>query len=308
MLNDTCIRIKCREGIKWQTDPGRVFTDEYFDAYDIYFSLYSWAHVSETQHLYKWIEEMKIVDQYTIDIFIDGDHDTLENEPFTSFLPRLSTQMFPEHYLNQTQEADGVTPDILDESWNTFATNYLGTGPFELGSYNEGIDTTLTIFEDCWLTDSSVDKTNMNSDERFGDFSNGVNSLRIRIIPDLYTRLLEFEIGKIDLVELGTFMDKRDAYLANPDYTIQEEVTSAFNFLGYNMREDRDHIGNPNPAPGDESITVGLAVRKAISYAIDRVEINDVVHRGDYSIADHPIYQKMGIWCNPNIIRYNHDL
>ncbi|MHA1125740.1 MAG: ABC transporter substrate-binding protein, partial [Candidatus Heimdallarchaeota archaeon] len=61
-------------------------------------------------------------------------------------------------------------------------------------------------------------------------------------------------------------------------------------------------------APNDPSITKGLAVRKAISYALDRVEINNVIHRGEFTLTDHPIYLKMGIWCNPNIIRYNHDL
>ncbi|MHA1443070.1 MAG: Loki-CTERM sorting domain-containing protein, partial [Candidatus Heimdallarchaeota archaeon] len=39
-----------------------------------------------------------------------------------------------------------------------------------------------------------------------------------------------------------------------------------------------------------------------------RNELNSVIHRGEYTITDHPIYLKMGIWCNPNIIRYNHDL
>jgi hypothetical protein len=49
-------------------------------------------------------------------------------------------------------------------------------------------------------------------------------------------------------------------------------------------------------------------VRKAICYAADRVEINAVMHRGNYSIAYWPIPQKLGVWCNPNIIKYDHDL
>ena len=74
------------------------------------------------------------------------------------------------------------------------------------------------------------------------------------------------------------------------------------------MRENRPHIGSREPAPGDPSLSIGLAIRKAISYAIDRQEISNVEHSGEYAITDHPIHMKMGIWCNPNIIRYNHDL
>ena len=74
------------------------------------------------------------------------------------------------------------------------------------------------------------------------------------------------------------------------------------------MRPVRPVIGSYDPAENDPSISKGLAIRKAISYALDRVEINNVIHRGEFTITDHPIYLKMGIWCNPNIIRYNHDL
>ena len=74
------------------------------------------------------------------------------------------------------------------------------------------------------------------------------------------------------------------------------------------MRPVRPFIGDRTPTTGDPSISIGLAVRKAISYAIDREEINNIIHGGEYTITDYPIYQKMGIWCNPNIIRYNYNL
>ena len=74
------------------------------------------------------------------------------------------------------------------------------------------------------------------------------------------------------------------------------------------MRANRNHIGSREPCPGDFSITKGLAVRKAISYAINLVEINDVIHYGEYTITHTPLYPKMGKWNNPNIIRYDFDL
>ena len=45
-VNDTTVEIVCREGIMWQDDPDGTFTDEEFDADDVYFTLYAWANVS----------------------------------------------------------------------------------------------------------------------------------------------------------------------------------------------------------------------------------------------------------------------
>jgi len=313
MINDTHLRITCREGIKWGADPDGFFTNEYFDAEDVYFTLYAWAHVSNDQQLYDWIEDMKILDPQTIDIFIDGDPSTPENDPYAPFLPSISLRIMPEHYLNQSQLADGVTPDITHPSWNKFATNCFGTGLFEISDFTEGVETVLSLRTDCWRLDETV--TNdpaLDWVNRFGFDATwdaqGMDTHRVRIIPDQQTALLEFEAGKVDIEGVTAFPEKRDDYVVDPRFEVQSDTTFYFGFFGYNMREVRENIGSREVAPGDPSLTVGLCIRKAISYAVDRVEINNVIHRGEYVITDHPIYQKQGIWCNPNIIRYNHDL
>ncbi|MHA1463406.1 MAG: ABC transporter substrate-binding protein, partial [Candidatus Heimdallarchaeota archaeon] len=164
--------------------------------------------------------------------------------------------------------------------------------------------------DDCWWLDAAVDKTDIDFVARFGDFTGGLDTWRIRIIPDQQTALLEFEAGKTDIEGVTQFPEKREEMIASPDFNVQNDTQFYFGFFGYNMRPVRPVIGNADAAPGDASMTVGLAIRKAISYsyALDRVEINNVIHRGEFTITDHPIYLKMGIWCNPNIIRYNHDL
>ena len=196
MINSTHVRINCRGGIKWQSDPDGNFTDEYFDAEDVYFTLYSWAELSNDQQLYEWIEDMAIIDAYTIDIWIDGDPDTPENEPYSRFLERLSINILPEHYLNQTQLGDGVTPDFFHPSWNTFAIKSFGTGLFEIDTFTEGVETILKVNPDCWKLNTTITSDpDLNFVERFGDFSGGLDTWRIRIIPDLQTALNEFEIG-----------------------------------------------------------------------------------------------------------------
>jgi len=312
-INDTHLQFVMRDGIKWQDDPDGLETGHLFDARDVYFTLYAWAHVSNDQQLFDFIEEMVLVDDMTLDIYIDGDPDTEENEPYASALGNFWTNILPEHYLNQTQLADGVTPDITHSSWNTFSTNCFGTSLFEFGTFTEGVETTLTVFEDCWWLDETItDDEDLDWVNRFGFTAEwdtkGMDKYIIRIIPDRQTALLEFEAGKVDLEAVGDFPEKRDAMIIDPDFEVQNDTQFFFGFFGYNMRPVRPVIGNPNAAPGDDTMTIGLAIRKAISYALDRVEINNVIHRGEYTITFHPIYLKMGIWCNPNIIRYNHDL
>ncbi len=311
MINDTWLRITARQGIPWGDDPDGLFPGEEFDIYDVYFTIYAWAHVSNDQHLWAWVEDMQILDQWTMDLFIDGDPSTPENEPFAPFLPSLNLNILPEHYLNQTQLADGVTPDITHPSWNTFATNCFGTDLFEISSFTEGVETVLSLKEDCWkldpivTADPALDWANRFG---FGAGWDGLHHIRTRIMPDVQTQLLEFEAGKVDLIGITWNPDNRDEYIADPDFAVQSDTLYAFGFFGFNMREVRAHIGSRAPAPLDSTLSVGLCVRKAIAFAIDRFEINDVIHRGEYTVSDTPLYPKMGVWNNPNIIRYNFDI
>lgn len=309
MENETTFVVNIRQGMKWQPDPENAFPDEEVTIEDVYFTFYAWATVSNDPGLFEWIDDMEIVNSTCMKIYIDGDPSTPENEPYAPFLPSCSVNILPEHYLNQTQLPDGKTPDITDPSWNTYATHCFGSGILEFGTFVEGVETTMTVFDDCWMLDPTMTADPaLDFERRFGDFTGGLETLRIRIIPDIQTALLEFEAGKVDIVGVTGYPDKRAQYISDPTKKIQSDTQFYFGFFGYNMREVRPDIGNRDACPGDPTISKGLAIRKAISYALDRVEINNVVHQGEYTITDHPIYLKMGIWCNPNIIRYNHDL
>ncbi len=306
-INDTTIEIVCREGIKWQSDYEGNFTNEFFDAEDIYFTLYSWATVSNDVAKYDWIKKMEIVDEMTIKLYIDGDPSTQQSDPFAPALTYLATKILPEHYLNQTQLADGVTPDITHASWNTFATHCFGTGLFELGTFTEGVETELDVFDSCWLLDVTVDKTNMDFVNRFGDFSNIMDKLRIKIPSNDLIRLNLFTSGRLDHYDFNDLHSFNYNTQGIEGISFQKELRYYLGFFGFNMRPVRPIIGNPEPCEDDPTITKGLAIRKAICYVTNREEINDIVHGGEYSIINCPIYERMGIWCNPNIIKYDHD-
>jgi ABC-type transport system substrate-binding protein len=309
MLNDSCVRITARQGVKWQNDSGSLFTDEYFDIYDVYFTLYCWKYVSNDIYLWGWIDDMVIIDQWTMDISIDGDPGTTEKEPYVDFLPALSSIILPEHYLNQTQLPDGITPDITDPAWNSLSTHCIGTGLFTLSNYTESVETNLAVNPySWWKNDTITNDPALAWETRFGDFSGDLDYLKLRIIPSREFAYKEFEAGKIDLVSVTYDQTKRNAYCLCPDYAIQSDLIWQMGYFGYNMREERPVLGSREPALLDPSFTKGLCIRKAISYAMNREEMNNIIHGGEFEIVNHPIYQKHGVWCNPDIIVYNHDL
>lgn len=311
LINETLLRITVREDVMWEADKDGLFLDERFDIKDVYFTLHCWKYVSNDQNDWKWIEKMEIIDDYTLDIFIDGNPTTQENEPYAPVLSKMNALILPEHYLNQTHLADWVTPDISHHSWNSFATHCFGTGLFEINSFTEGLETVLTIRPNCWRLDPTITADpalNWNERFGFGEGWDGMHQLRIRDIPEKLLALFEYEVGKIDVVDVTSFPEKRISFELEPDFEFQSDLASSFGLFGYNMHEDRPVIGNRSPCPGDNTISIGLAIRKAISYAMNRDELNKIVHGQEYVKIDHPIGPKMGIWNNPNIIRYNYDL
>jgi ABC-type transport system substrate-binding protein len=309
MITDTQARIVIREGIKWAADPEGNFTNEFVDADDVYFTFRAWSRISSDIHQLGWIDYMQKIDDRTIDFYIDGDSSTPEKEVYASFMEELSWRIIPEHYLNQSQLADGRTPDITHPSWNKYALHCFGSGLFEMTEFIEDDHTILTVRPDSWwLNETITSDPALDWDRRFGDFSNYLNQLRVEIIEDLDLALGNFKQGKLDLERVTQFRDTRKDFELNPEIDVQSDLTYSFGFIGYNMRQNRDIIGSRELCPGDPTMTIGLAVRKAISYATSREEMNNIVNAGDPLITDWPMYPKMGYWCNPNIIRYNYDL
>ncbi len=84
--------------------------------------------------------------------------------------------------------------------------------------------------------------------------------------------------------------------------------SSSLQLLVYNLREARPVIGNRQPCPGFPAKSIGLGIRKAISFAINREEIKRLVLGDDYEISHHPINPTNKSWLNPNGVKYCHDL
>jgi ABC-type transport system substrate-binding protein len=306
-INDTTLEITLRDDIQWMDYGG--FTNEYLNVKDLYFTLYCLQHeLSIHNETYVWIKGMEIIDDMTLKVFIDGNPLTSENDPYLYCLDDLSTYIVPEHFLNQTQEVDGITPDVTHPSWTDYSTNCWGTGLFEIDTFTEAIETILTIKPDCWMLDPLVDKSNMDFVNRFGDFIGGLTELRVRIMDNQTLITSEFEAGKLDIIDIAD-IDKRFQYSTNSSLAVHSKFHDHFSYFGFNVREGR---GTPmqsrDPCPFLPTMTKGLAIRKAMAYAINRVEIDNEVHNDSHYIVDYPTFSTLGVWCNEDIIKYDYNL
>ncbi|MCK4972513.1 MAG: hypothetical protein KAS52_04275, partial [Candidatus Heimdallarchaeota archaeon] len=98
---------------------------------------------------------------------------------------------------------------------------------------------------------------------------------------------------------------------ADARFEVQSFVGASMTFMFINMR--RPFIGGVDnfeylTETGKEEYTKGTAVRKAICYAVDRDEINQVIHDGEYLLSHSVIYPYTAYYYYNDIIKYNRDL
>jgi len=79
---------------------------------------------------------------------------------------------------------------------------------------------------------------------------------------------------------------------------------SSFQLLFFNLRETRNILGSQELCPEYPYKPQGLAIRKAISYGINREEIRRVVFGDEYEIFHHPIISSSDEWLNPDIFKF----
>ena len=308
-LNDTHVRFTIRDNISWNIDPEGLFPSENLTTEDIYFSFYCYYEISEGSSYYQYIKSYEIINETTIDFVFDGDPDTPELDVWAGYLDFMSAKpILPEHYLNQTQLVDGITPDKLHPSWGNFSRYCFGTGPYKIDNFIDADHINLTLYENSWRleTDLLLDPK-LNWENRFG---NNWSIKKIRIENEgLYQE-------NVDNFLLGNF----DIYNKVPsDYIEQIPTTSTFDFqyqfdeyvqhhIGFNIREDRELMGNRDPCPNNENISQGVALRKSISYAINIASFSGEGFEPLFYRTYHPIPLSQGIWCSPTIIQYSYSL
>ncbi|GAI95505.1 unnamed protein product, partial [marine sediment metagenome] len=242
--------LNLREDVTWQPDIDQLYLDEPFDADDVLFSIKMYQEVSSVGTFFKWIDQIEKVDNSTVQINIDGNSTQPGLQPYVPALSDLTKLMLPEHYLN-VDVVDGI-PDTSHENWRDYGENCLGTGMYFLKSYSEGVESTFNSNLDWW---GSIP---------LGDLH--IAKYIVRFRDDLNVKMLEFESGKLDIFkDYRTYMTDFDGVTFQKQTRDEYDVT----YFGYNLQSDYCPALIDQTLTEDETMTKGLAVRKAIAHMID---------------------------------------
>ncbi len=90
-----------------------------------------------------------------------------------------------------------------------------------------------------------------------------------------------------------------------------EDLPYSYDLLAFNL--ESSFWGGSNhfiwlETPGKAEYTISLAIRKAICYCINRIEINERFHKNTYTINHSPISYYLEFYYYEDILKYEHDL
>ena len=291
-------------------------TNQQVTAKDAVFTYLVWSNamISESTTYHDWISACYVdpVDPLAFHIEIDGNPDTPAIEHYVDFWARLPWDVLPEFFLNSTNptvsytdghaQCTGLYPEMLSTpQWIAFSTSAFGCGKYML---DYSIDNSVTVLKSSpfWFGIGAFDGTPQDLD---------IDTINIRVIPDTSAELAEFKAGKLDWTGLTEFPAERKQMQADPRFEVQTFVSASMGYMFYNLK--RPFVGGADnfiylDAPGKEEYTKGVAVRKAMNYAIDRDEMNQVLHDGEYLICQSVLYPFTAYYYYNDIIKYNYDL
>lgn len=303
-------------GLKGESSDG---TNQELTAKDIAFTLLAYASNSSSNYSnqYEWIKEIRLdpANDFMFDIIIDVDPTTVELDSFDgehlNFFFRMNLPCLPEFFLNSTDNTivytTGNIPIIglynVKETvqWENFSESAFGCGKYILDYTNK--------------TDVAVLQKNPNW-HGFGpregkNQSLEIEKIAIRIIPEEDDSLAWFKAGKLDLMDVTMFPQERKLMQADPRFEVFTGFLSEMSCLAFNL--ERPFIGGKDnlkflDEKSKEEYTKALAVRKAICYAIDREEMNQVLHDGEFTLVHSPVVPYFSYYYFDDIIRYDRDL
>ncbi|WP_417524893.1 ABC transporter substrate-binding protein [Marinovum sp.] len=234
-----------RQGVKFHD--GADFTAE-----DVVFSFERAKQPnSDMKELIGSITEVRAVDDYTIEMVTDGPN---------PILPSNLTNLF---ILDKgwAEANDTVNVQDFEGGEITYATtNANGTGPYKLQSREPDVKTVMTINEDYWGRDQ---------------FPMEVTEIVYTPIQNASTRVAAMLSGEVDFLQDMPVQDLERVNNAE-GLTVKQAPQNRVIFFGMNMGADdieADNVDGKNPL-------ADVRVRKAMSMAINRDAIKQVVMRG----------------------------
>ncbi len=243
-IDEDTWEFKLREGVKFHD--GSDFTAE-----DVKFSIERIPVVSgpTTTTIYvRRVEDVEIIDDYTLHIHTDGPASTLPNDFIRLFI------------VSSEAAADYSTPETAAEGFNSGAAT-IGTGPYKYVSWEPNGDLVLERFDDYW--------------RGMGAWEQVIR----KEIPNDSSRLAALKAGQVDVINYVSSVD----YLAldnDPDVdTIIGDSVYIMN-LQLDQRENTPKVYDNDGNPLEENPLRDIRVRQAMDLAIDRQTMVDIVLEG----------------------------
>ncbi|NHJ03673.1 MAG: hypothetical protein EAX90_02540 [Candidatus Heimdallarchaeota archaeon] len=291
--DNTELTLILRENVKWQPDSDYLYTNEYFSAKDVIFSILMYQEVSTIGTFYGWIESIEELNESAVKIYIDGDPNTAGRQSYAPAIKSLDKMILPEHYLNVSVGVNGL-PDTSHGNWEKYGVNGLGTGMYRfiLGKYQDEVEAIFYSNEEWW--GSTPEGYNEDLD---------IEEYQIRFLFDQTSKQLEYESGR-----LSVFKDYRDTYV---DYLVtpyQSQTRSEFDvtYIGFNLQsENTPEIWDPTLTE-DGTMSKGLAVRKAIAHLMDKTILDGMLDI-EIQICDSPLSNKFGQYVKTDITKYDYN-
>lgn len=189
-LDDTTVEFKLREGVTFQN--GAKFTSE-----DVKYTLDKARVAPMVVNLYGAIEEVKVIDQYTVRI-----------KTKESYGPLL-------HHLSH------ITASIMNQDYNEATEDYhinpMGTGAYRIENWFAG------------------DRVILKANENYFRGKPPINEVIVRNIPEENSRIIGLETGEIHISQ-DILSISRLNVLSDPSLELQEMSSLGVSYLGFNVK------------------------------------------------------------------------
>lgn len=288
----------------WETEDGMVWTFHLRD--DIYWSDGKKFTASDVVFTYNELVYNPTIPTGSRDIFtIEGKKITVERiddytvkfslpSIFVPFLRALSQEILPQHkYANVVKEGEFNFSMGLDAG----AQDIIGTGPFRLKKYLPGERVTLERNPYYWKKDECGQKLPY------------LDRVVFIILPNPETSLLKFLEKEIDYYSLRP----QDLAILGPrqedGFTIYNAgIAFGSNFLVFNQNPDENpHTKKPYVKRYKWEWFRNKDFRKAISFAINREKIVNVVLNGLGVSQYSPVSQANALFYTDDVIHYDYN-
>ncbi|WP_168216160.1 ABC transporter substrate-binding protein [Halorussus halobius] len=219
--SDTQFVFDLEEGVTFHN--GEEFTAE-----DVKYT-YDWFFEYENprQNYIEAVEDVVVEDDYTVRFDL--------SEPYAPFLNKVHAVMWP------------LSKTAIEEYGDDYNQNPVGTGPFELTSWDSGNMAVLESYDDYWKDDQP-----------------NIDRIEFRILPEDSSKVAQLESGSIDLLDrMPPQFTDRVENSGNASVITTGGVSSG----RIDFNTDVEPLGDRN-------------VRRAIAWALDKEQITQTVLQG----------------------------